>query len=145
MGELPDSSATRLMDVQNELERPPFNRWLGAKAVSVDPKSRAIIVSVQHRRELGFSAANDIFHGGVIAAIADIVGYASVAIWSCGSTPTIALHVEYLAPARGPELIVKATIRRLGRRISRSDIEFQTSDKVVALARASFSMPDNRQ
>jgi uncharacterized protein (TIGR00369 family) len=140
-----DSTTIRLTDIQRELERPPFNKWLGAIAVSADETIKSIVVSVQHRRELDFGPAGDIFHGGVIAAIADVVGYASVAIWSCGPTPTIALQVEYLAPARGPELIVKAGIRRLGRVISRSDIEFYASGKLVALARASFSMPDSRK
>ncbi|MCK9552653.1 PaaI family thioesterase [Aquamicrobium sp.] len=136
------SVPSKLLKLQHELERPPYNLWLGAKAVSLDETRRTVAISLGFRAELGYHPEEDIFHGGVLAALADIAGYASVAIWSTASTPTISLNVDYLAPARGPELIARASVRRLGRSISRSDIEILANEKLVALARGSFSMQE---
>jgi len=123
-----------------EMQRPPFNAWLKARAVEVDEENKSIVMAVPYREELSFHPQEPIFHGGVIATAIDIAGYASVAIWHSGPTPTLSLQIEYLAPAKGDELIARASVRKLGRTVSRCDVEVSVSGKLVALGRGTFAM-----
>jgi len=122
-----------------ELRRPPFNRWVQARPVEVDTAKREITIAVPYRPELSYDPGRPIFHGGVIATVADIAGYAVVAVWHGGSTPTISLQIDYLAPAEGAELQARAILRKLGRSVSRADIEVMTGNRLVALGRGMFS------
>jgi acyl-coenzyme A thioesterase PaaI-like protein len=75
----------------------------------------------------------------------DIAGYATVAIWHEAPTPTTALHVEYLRPAVGNELLARGILRRMGRTIARADIEVSAADTLVALGRATYSTFEMRE
>jgi uncharacterized protein (TIGR00369 family) len=123
----------------SELARPPFHGWLKPTAVSVDVEHRQIEISVTYRPELSHDSRAGIFHGGVIAALVDITGYAAVAIWNDIATPTMALHVEYLRPAVGDELRARGMLRRMGRAVARVDVEVSAAGSLVALGRASYS------
>lgn len=123
-----------------ELARPPFHQWLKPTAASVDVERREIEIGVTYRRELSHDPEAGIFHGGVVAALVDITGYAAVAIWQDIPTPTIALHVEYLRPAVGDELRARGMLRRMGRAVARVDIEVSAAGSLVALGRASYSV-----
>ena len=123
----------------SELARPPFHGWLKPTAVSVDVEHRQIEISVTYRPELSHDFHAGIFHGGVIAALVDITGYAAVAIWHDIATPTMALHVEYLRPAVGDELRARGMLRRMGRAVARVDVEVSAAGSLVALGRASYS------
>ena len=107
--------------------------------MSVDVERREIEISVTYRPELSHNSDAGFFHGGVIAAVVDITGYAAVAIWQDIATPTIALHVEYLRPARGDELRARGILRRMGRAVARVDVEVSAAGSLVALGRASYS------
>jgi uncharacterized protein (TIGR00369 family) len=122
-----------------ELARPPFHGWLKPTAVSVDVERREIEISVTYRPELSHDSDAGFFHGGVVAAVVDITGYAAVAIWQDIATPTMALHVEYLRPARGDELRARGILRRMGRAVARVDVEVSAAGSLVALGRASYS------
>lgn len=122
-----------------ELERPPFHQWLRPNARSVDEERKEIQVAVTYRTELSHDSFREIFHGGIVAALVDIAGYATVAIWRETPTPATALHVEYLRPAVGKELVARGILRRIGRTVARADIEVSAADKLVALGRATYS------
>jgi len=122
-----------------ELERPPFHTWLRPRAKSVDVEREEVGVAVIYRPELSYDSSRAIFHGGVVAALVDIAGYATVAIWQKVPTPTTALHVEYLRPAIGDELLARGILRRMGRSVARVDIEVSAGGKLVALGRATYS------
>lgn len=130
--------------LRRELLRPPFNLWLAPVAIRADEPSREIAVSLPFRPEFSYDPARPIFHGGVIAALADLTGYAAVAVWHGGVTPTIALNVDYLAPAIGQELVARGMLRKLGRSVARADIEVSADGKLVALGRGTFATGDAR-
>src|SRR5690349_2410291 len=56
----------------------------------------------------------DVVHGGAIASLIDTAGMA--AAWADDAEPealagaTVSLHVDYVAPARGQELLATATV-----------------------------------
>jgi uncharacterized protein (TIGR00369 family) len=139
---MPDQDPLRrLGDV---LTRPPFNLWTGARAISANAQAREIEIALPFRPEFSYGAETPVFHGGVISALVDMAGYASVAVWRKGTNPTISLQVEYLVPAQFPELRARGILRRLGQSLAFSDVEVTGGDKVVALGRGIFSVQGER-
>ena len=138
-----DSSGSEIT-YQAELERQiyglPFHRWLMPEATAVDLAERSVVVTLNFRPELGLRQGAEIFHGGVVAALADITGHAAVAVWQGGAVPTIGLQIDYLAPAQGKTLVAQGRLRKLGRTLGRADVEMSVNGKLVALARGTFSV-----
>ena len=125
--------------LKRELERPPFNRWLAATPISADQDGKGVSISLPFRPEFSYDPTSNIFHGGVIAALIDMAGYAAVAIRHDFPTPTISLHIEYLAPATSSTLIANARLRKLGRSLSRVDVDVFGDDVLIAIGRGVFS------
>jgi uncharacterized protein (TIGR00369 family) len=125
--------------IEAELSGSPLNSWMNVAPVSVNSDRQEVIVRMPFRRELSFSADLNIFHGGAVATLADIAGYAAMAVWHPHSTPTVSLAIEYLAPAIGDEIIARAQVRKRGRTLGRADIEMSIGGKLVALGRGTFS------
>jgi uncharacterized protein (TIGR00369 family) len=125
--------------LQEELDRPPFNQWLAAVPVAVDSEKRIIEVRLPFRSEFSHHPTQHVFHGGVLSALADVAGHAAVAVFHGSPTPTITLQIDYLAPAVGNVLFAKGILRKLGRSLSRSDVELVCGEKLVAIARGTFS------
>lgn len=138
----PDTSA--MARLRREMEAAPFNRWLGVRALDVAGDG-AVRVALPFRDELSYHPTEAIFHGGVIASLIDIAGYAAVAIRSEGPTPTVTLTVDYLAPAIAEELVAQAAIRRLGRTLSRVDVDVFAGSRMVAIGRGVFSTRESGQ
>ena len=134
-----DNGKAALERLIAELMRPPFHGWLKPTAISVNVERREIEIALAYRPELSHELHRGIFHGGVVAALVDIAGYAAVAIWQGAATPTMALHVEYLRPAVGHELRARGILRRMGRSVARVDVEVSAAATLVALGRASYS------
>lgn len=138
-----NESAITLEALKSELDRqiegPPFHHWLKPVARGVDAAEKSVYVAIDFRPELGHMKGSDAFHGGVIAALADITGHATVAVWQGSATPTISLQVEYLSLARGQTLLACGRLRKLGRSIGRADVELSVDGRLVALARGTFS------
>ncbi|WP_158969462.1 PaaI family thioesterase [Chachezhania sediminis] len=126
-----------LARLTEELTRPPFNAWLGLRAVTVEPDR--VQVALPFRPELAGGTDPYLFHGGILASLADVAGYAVSAIATGGRTPTIGLHIEYLRPASPVDLIATATVRRLGRSLLRVDVEIHADNSLVAIARGNFT------
>ena len=65
---------------------------------------------------------DDVVHGGAIASLIDVAGMA--AAWSDDEVPqalagaTVSLTVDYIAAARGKDLLATATVDRRGRSLS---------------------------
>lgn len=136
-----DGPSELMARLHEEMRRPPFHEWLKPQAVSVDGDRKVIEIAVDFRPELGFSREGDFYHGGVIAALADIAGHAAVAVWHGAPAPTIDLRIDYLRAAPGGTLRAKGLLRKLGRAISTADVELLVDQRVVAVARGTYSTP----
>jgi uncharacterized protein (TIGR00369 family) len=134
-----DTSAA-MQRLTSELLRPPFNQWLDLRPVSVDEAAREVVVSLSYRPEFSYDPDKALYHGGVVASLIDVAGYAAVAIWSDGPVPTAMLHIEYLAAAPAGDLVARGVVRKRGRALSRVDIEVMADGKLVALGRGTFAM-----
>lgn len=125
--------------LREEMDRPPFNRWLAPRAIGVDAQARTVSLSLPFRAELGFHPTEPCFHGGIIAALADAAGHAAVAVFHGRPTPTVTLQVDFLAPAKGEALEARGILRKLGRSVSRADVDLHCAGQLVAIARGTFS------
>jgi uncharacterized protein (TIGR00369 family) len=106
----------------------PFNRVLGLKIHSLDPKAPQLKFDM--RPELVGNPIRQILHGGVISATLDVVGGLAIALASLAdkteATPlqkfpnigTIDLRIDYLRPGRGKYFIATGRVVRLGGRVA---------------------------
>lgn len=125
--------------LREEMIRPPFNTWLSPVAVEADEAERRVVIELPFRPEFSHTADETIFHGGVIAALADIAGHATVAVFHGKMTPTVSLQTDFLAPAIGTRLQAVGWLRKHGRTLARADIDLLVGDRLVAIARGTFS------
>lgn len=128
--------------LEEELNRPPFNAWLGLRAIAAEDGK--VQIALPFRPELAGGTDPCFVHGGILASLADVAGYVVAALSLGQGAPTIALSVEYLRPAPAVELMATAMLRRLGQSIVCVDVEIHADDRLVALARGSFSNPGGR-
>jgi uncharacterized protein (TIGR00369 family) len=106
----------------------PFVRHLGLRLERLEP-DRALLA-------LPFSeplvTTGDIVHGGAVSSLIDTAAMA--AAWSTPEVPenlrgtTVALSVQFLAAARGRDLVADAQVVRRGRSLCYCDVGVTDSD-----------------
>lgn len=127
-----------LARLRAELADPPFHALLQPVALGVEADG-SVSVGLDYRDELAGRRGARFFHGGVIASLADLAAHAVVALRQDGMAPTIDLRIDYLRPAESPRLVARARLLRLGRSVSRADVEIRTAEgRLVAVARGAF-------
>jgi uncharacterized protein (TIGR00369 family) len=99
-------------------------------------------VRLPFREEFMRQDGQDWYHGGVISALADIVGDYAVITETGVGVPTIDLRVDYLRPARRGDLLAIGRTVRVGRTVSVASVEIQdAAGTLVALGRAVYASP----
>src|SRR3954469_23464276 len=105
----------------------PFNRLLGLKVESFDPKAPKLRFDM--KPELIGNPTRGILHGGVTSAGVDVMGgfsiHAAMLDRDNAENPdgfpkmgTIDLRIDYLRPGRGKFFIASAKVARLGTRVA---------------------------
>src|SRR5690606_6549689 len=110
--------------LHEELGNPPFHEMLRPVAERVESDG-SVVVRLDYRPGLSGRKAHDFFNGGVIAALVDIAAHAAVAIQTAHMAPTIDLRVDYLRPAVGKSLYAAVKVLKLGRAVSRADVQIK--------------------
>lgn len=132
-----------LKRLADELANPPFHDVLQPKPVSVEADG-SVVIRLAYRPEFSGRRGAEFYHGGVVASLVDIAAHAAVAVRTGRMAPTIDLRVDYLRSAPAGDLIATARILKMGRSISRADVEIRSADnKVVAVGRGAFSTSEN--
>ena len=94
------------------------------------------------REEFMRADGSDWYHGGVISALADIVGDYAVITETGAGVPTIDLRVDYLRPARRGDLVAVGRTVRVGKTVSVADVEIRdATGTLVAIGRAVYASP----
>jgi uncharacterized protein (TIGR00369 family) len=108
-----------------------FNRECGMRVLRWEPDG--VDVALPYAETL--SAHEKVFHGGVISALIDTAGGGSVMAghdFTKGSRmSTVTIAVQFLKPARGPEIIARARCVRRGRRLHFAEVEVLSAEGVV--------------
>jgi uncharacterized protein (TIGR00369 family) len=122
------------------VDHSPFMRFLGLKLLRSEPG--LVEVGLPFREEFMRHDGSDWYHGGVISALADIVGDYAVITETGVGVPTIDLRVDYLRPARRGDLVGVGRTVRIGKTVSVADVEIRDeSGTLVAVARAVYASP----
>ena len=128
-----------LASLQEALDDPPFQRFLGLRAVAMDPEAGTVTLALPFKRDLCRSSKVPEIHGGVTAALIDIAGDYALAIQMGDLVPTIYLRIDYLRMAVETELIATARAVKMGRALGIVDVEVQDKDgRLVAIGRGTY-------
>lgn len=123
-----------------EINRSPFNAWLGLEVQSLDAQAGRLALRLPARPELMRLGDGDtVFHGGPLAALADIAGDYAVMLKLGGGVPTVQLGVDYMKPCAGAHAVAHAQLRRLGRTMGWVDVEIHDErGSLCVLARGHY-------
>ena len=108
--------------VEQFIPRSPLVAHLGLRLDSIGTDEATLVLPF--RPEL--ATMDDVIHGGAIASLIDTAGMA--AAWADDVEPealagaTVSLTVDYVAAARGEDLLATATVARRGRSLAFTDV-----------------------
>lgn len=125
--------------LRHELAHPPFHTVLEPQALSADADNGTVVIRLPYKPVFGRAENSPEIHGGVIAALIDLAGHAAVAVQIGRMAPTIDLRIDFLRPAPADDLIATARTLKVGKAVSRVDIEIRGQhDKLIAAGRGTF-------
>ena len=123
------------------LEGAPFAAMLGLKIESA-ANGAALVRMPFDLRLLNEGGRAAPVHGGAIASLADVA--ACAAVWSLAETvrtATISLTVNYTGFAVNSDLIARARVKRMGKRIPSLSVEIaDASDALIADALVTYKI-----
>ncbi len=124
--------------MQISLDQSPYARFLGAEMVRAE--EGLVEIRLPFREDFLRMDDSDWYHGGIISALADIVGaFAVVMAAGKGSGATVDLRIDYLKPALRGDLVAIGRVVKVGRRICRADMEVRAANcDLVAIGRGTF-------
>jgi len=131
-----DSTPT-LEQVQAMITRAPFHQWLGLEVLSL--ATDAIEVKAKWREEWIVNPDRRYTHGGILAALVDLV-----ADWAlttrCGrAVPTIDMRVDYHRAAMPGDLVTKGRVVKYGSQFSVCEAQvFDGEGQLVASGRGTY-------
>ena len=128
--------------VLHRISMSPLGRLLGFELVEWAPER--VVIKMPFREDI--TTVGDLVHGGAIAALADTT--ATAVAWSGvdpGSPPrrgtTVTLAVDFVAGARGRDLLAEGTVARRGRTLCFCNVAVLNSEgELVAQARAVYKL-----
>lgn len=136
------STLMTIEEMQQRLEKAPFNGFLGLKVLSADHDKQEIVMQMNLRPEFERIAGSGQFHGGIISALIDAVGHYAVMMMLGKPLATINFRTDYLRPASNTSLRATGRVWRLGKTICVADVEvLDDAGKVVAIGRANYATP----
>ena len=115
-------------------EQIPFNKLIGIEVI--DAEEGKATARFNFRRELVGNFKMGILHGGVIAAVLDVVGGAAVISGFGAEEPlhgmgTVDLRVDYLRPGSGQHFIATGEVMRQGRILSSTRMALHNDQGVL--------------
>ena len=133
----------KLAKVKEIIEnRMPANKLFGLVVVDID--DGYVKIRVPFRQEFIGDVLQNVWHGGILAGIADTAG--GIAAATTTSFPqdkvnTIDIRIDYLKGATDRDIFAIARVIKVGNRIINADMKlFHEEDDLIAIARASYSV-----
>lgn len=120
----------------------PANKLFGLVVIDIDVGYVKIIVPF--KEEFIGDALQNIWHGGILASIADTAGGiagATTISFPSDKINTIDIRIDYLKGATNKDIFAVAELIKEGKHIIKADIKlFHEEDDLIAIARASYSV-----
>lgn len=120
----------------------PFNRLLGFHLD--DAAEGRAWGRFEFKPELVGNPLTRVLHGGVIAAVLDVIGASAVMSTFTSEAPlygmgTVDLRVDYLLPGAGAHFVATGTVMRPGRILSAARMELHNDeDALIAIGTAIY-------
>jgi uncharacterized protein (TIGR00369 family) len=128
-----------LETLQQALDEPPYQKFLGIRAVALDVEAGTVTLRLPFKRELCRSATRPEVHGGVTAALIDIAGDYALAISIGDGVPTVDLRVDFLRMATETDLVATATVVKHGRTLGVVNVEVKDDQgRLIAIGRGTY-------
>jgi len=135
-----EKTPTRREVVAGFIPSSPLAAHLGIRLQHLgDDSAELVLPFAEHVVTIG-----DVVHGGAISSLADTAAMA--AAWADDVVPealagsTVSITIDFIAPAKGSDLVAEARVIRRGKRLSFIDIDVRDPDgNVVAKALATYN------
>jgi uncharacterized protein (TIGR00369 family) len=125
--------------IQEIMDRSPFIRFLGLRALAADIGHGCVEFEIALRPEFERLRGTGQWHGGALASLIDTAGDFALVLGVGAPVPTINLRVDYLRPATTQKLKATARVRRHGRTVGVVDIDVLDSEgRLVAVGRGCY-------
>lgn len=131
---------SRLESIADLLATTPLHRLLGFSILHIDKGAGTLAIKCPTGAAAERSDGAGQAHGGAIATLVDTTATFVACVAASRPVPTMNLHVDYLRPAAGSEMIATATIRKQGRTAAIVDVEVVSAGKLVAIGRCTLAM-----
>src|ERR1700754_4522973 len=124
----PSHMPTRQEVIAQFIPASPLVQHLGIELATLEPDHAELLLPYKDE----VATMGDVIHGGAIASLIDTAGMA--AAWADDVEPdalagaTVSLHVDYVAAARGQDLLATATVARRGRSLAFTDVRATEPD-----------------
>ena len=112
-------AAPSLEQLQKLISRGPFNQWLNFTFLKADESG--IEVKATWREEWVVNPERRYTHGGILAAIVDVVADYAIAAQLGRPVPTIDIRVDYHKAAMPGDLTAKGRVVRSGSQYSTAE------------------------
>lgn len=123
--------------LQSLITRGPFNQWLDFKVLKIGEDG--IEVKAGWREEWVVNPDRRYTHGGILAAIVDVVADYAIAAKLGRPVPTIDIRVDYHKAAMPGDLTAKARVVRMGSQYSTAETSVYDKDgALVASGRGTY-------
>lgn len=133
----------QLDDLNALLARAEFHKTLKVQAEACDAATGCVTLHLPFDSAYTLFAEMGNYHGGVVAALADVAGTMACTVKAGRPTPTLDLRIDYLKTACKVDLIAEARARKVGRSVGIADVTVTDANGTVfALARGTFSTAD---
>ena len=120
----------------------PANKLFGLEVVEIDVGY--VKLNVPFREEFIGDVLQNLWHGGILASIADTAGGiagATTISFPHDKINTIDIRIDYLKGATNKDIYAVAELIKEGKHIIKADIKlFHDEDDLIAIARASYSV-----
>jgi len=120
----------------------PANKLFGLVVVKIDVGY--VKLHVPFKEEFIGDAMQNLWHGGILASIADTAGGiagATTIFFPQDKINTIDIRIDYLKGATDKDIFAVAELIKTGKHIIKADIKlFHEEDDLIAIARASYSV-----
>jgi uncharacterized protein (TIGR00369 family) len=123
--------------LQEMITRAPYHKWLGLQVLGFTEDS--IDVKATWREEWVVNVEARYTHGGILAALIDLVADWALAGKLGRAKPTIDMRVDYHRPAMPGDLIVKGKVVKLGKQFSTCDAAiYDLKGQLLASGRGTY-------
>ena len=138
-----DKNKIQLARVKDIIEnKMPANRLFGLVIIDID--NGYVKLNVPFKEEFIGDALQNLWHGGILASIADTAGGiagATTISFPNDKINTIDIRIDYLKGATNKDIFAIAELIKQGKHIIKADIRlFHKEDDLIAIARASYSI-----